>query len=432
MAHNSCCNPFDLPGLYWNSRGKGVRPVTAQMCERAPQLSIGDKICDRCRKRVSKLVPVEPTELDICRSDPDYVPPVSPSAVSKINECLVDIGQTPISKSKARGKKYIKQKVDKITDAMSHMVSGKYSMNDGDEMIEQLKEKFQVATEKSLKLQILTVLPKSWPIKKIEQEFGVSAYFAQMAKNLVKEKGVLSLPGPKAGPTLFPETVECVLAFYEHDEISRLMPGKKDFVSVKKDGKREHIQKRLVLANLKEVYTEFKSKFPEKKVEFSKFAELRPKHCVLAGASGTHSVCVCTIHQNVKLMLCAAQLLNFPTYHHCLARILCNPPLPRCYLGECGYCPGIETLKEDFVVTCCAPTEEFIDTFCERLELLRSHSFIASQQAAFYAECKGSLKIGEFLVTADFSGNYSFVLQDSAQGFHWNNSQATIHPFVAY
>ena len=33
---------------------------------------------------------------------------------------------------------------------------------------------------------------------------------------------------------------------------------------------------------------------------------------------------------------------------------------------------------------------------------------------------------------ADFSENYSFVLQDAAQGFHSNNLQATIHPFVAY
>ena len=35
-------------------------------------------------------------------------------------------------------------------------------------------------------------------------------------------------------------------------------------------------------------------------------------------------------------------------------------------------------------------------------------------------------------MTADFSENYSFVLQDAAQGFHWNNSQATLHPIVAY
>jgi len=33
---------------------------------------------------------------------------------------------------------------------------------------------------------------------------------------------------------------------------------------------------------------------------------------------------------------------------------------------------------------------------------------------------------------ADFSKNYSYIVQDAAQGMHWNNSQATIHPFVVY
>jgi hypothetical protein len=42
------------------------------------------------------------------------------------------------------------------------------------------------------------------------------------------------------------------------------------------------------------------------------------------------------------------------------------------------------------------------------------------------------LKPGEVVVCADFSENYAFVLQDAAQGFHWNNAQATLHPFVAY
>ena len=32
----------------------------------------------------------------------------------------------------------------------------------------------------------------------------------------------------------------------------------------------------------------------------------------------------------------------------------------------------------------------------------------------------------------DFAENYSFVVQDAVQGFHWGNSQATLHPFVAY
>ena len=38
-----------------------------------------------------------------------------------------------------------------------------------------------------------------------------------------------------------------------------------------------------------------------------------------------------------------------------------------------------------------------------------------------------SLQPGEIVVVGDFSENYSFVLQDAAQGFHWNNAQATLH-----
>ena len=78
------------------------------------------------------------------------------------------------------------------------------------------------------------------------------------------------------------------------------------------------------------------------------------------------------------------------------------------------------------------PVDEFVEMFIEKLETLRSHAFIATQQASFYSECKSSLSTGGMLVTLDFSKNYSFILQDAAQGYHWNNSQASIHPFVAY
>ena len=64
------------------------------------------------------------------------------------------------------------------------------------------------------------------------------------------------------------------------------------------------------MSNLKEIYQLFKEKFPTESIGFSKFAELHPKHCVLAGASGTHAVRVCTIHQNVKLMMLGGKLLT--------------------------------------------------------------------------------------------------------------------------
>lgn len=36
------------------------------------------------------------------------------------------------------------------------------------------------------------------------------------------------------------------------------------------------------------------------------------------------------------------------------------------------------------------------------------------------------------IVLCDFAENYAFVVQDKIQSFHWNNNQATIHPFVIY
>jgi len=77
-------------------------------------------------------------------------------------------------------------------------------------------------------------------------------------------------------------------------------------------------------------------------------------------------------------------------------------------------------------------TDEFVESFCEQLKLLLTHSFIAKQQSSFQLEAKSNLQSGVFQVIADFSENHSFVLQDEAQGFHWNNSQVTIHPFMIY
>jgi hypothetical protein len=50
----------------------------------------------------------------------------------------------------------------------------------------------------------------------------------------------------------------------------------------------------------------------------------------------------------------------------------------------------------------------------------------------FLKELKCNLQSGEFVVLCDFAENYSFVLRDKAQWFHWNNAQVTIHPFVIY
>lgn len=100
-----------------------------------------------------------------------------------------------------------------------------------------------------------------------------------------------------------PETSQLVETFFYSDEISRQLPGRKDFVSVKIEEGRNHMQKRLLLYDIHEVHELFKKKFPQIKIGLTKFSQLRPQNCVIAGAKGTHNVCVCVIHENLKLIM---------------------------------------------------------------------------------------------------------------------------------
>jgi hypothetical protein len=56
------------------------------------------------------------------------------------------------------------------------------------------------------------------------------------------------------------------------------------------------------------VYVAFCEKHLTVSIGFSKLTEICPKHCIPAGARGTHTVCVCVIHQNIILMVQGAHL----------------------------------------------------------------------------------------------------------------------------
>ena len=160
------------------------------------------------------------------------------------------IRETPVVKKKLVHTSYQKEKLCKIKDAAANallpsMIPTK--IDDGCEIIEQLKEKFHASTDSSQKVTILTILPKSWSVQKVQEEFGVSNYMAHKAKDLVKNQGILSNPNPKHGCGLPLTTVNLVKDFYEFDDISHIMPGKKDFLSVRQGDQRVHVQKRLLL-----------------------------------------------------------------------------------------------------------------------------------------------------------------------------------------
>ena len=413
------------------------------------------------------------SNLSSCASEETKQAPIL-YKLSQVNQALEALSIEEIPEHKSQDKKYVENKIVEIgANIRSKLKIEEPSLYLGEKVLEQFTSKFDTMS-KTDQYRVLTSMPKNSSINTIQQTFGVTEHTAKRAKALQEEQGILSTPNPKPGKRLSPESTDKAVKFYEDDTVSRQMAGKKDCVSVLVDGEKKNIQKRRILTTLKEAHVQFKEKNPDVKIGFSKFAEARPKHVVLPGGSGTHNVCVCVHHQNPKLMIDHSQIKTNPIfkelmgseeansytgevkYQHLLAQLMCNPPSIACWLGECEECEDSgnlsRSLTEKFkrldveqithkqwesidrtdLVTHTDTVDDFVEKLVDKLQTLKLHQFIHSQQTAHYYYTKENLGPGEVLVVGDFSENYSFVHQDAVQGVHWSNTSCTLHPWVCY
>ena len=139
-----------------------------------------------------------------------------------------------------------------------------------------------------------------------------------------------------------------------------------------------------------------------------------------------------------------------------MAQAVCDMNKSECMMHECPICPGVKGVEDflqtlpdlddkDFITyqkwistdrtkmeTVTVATEEFISSLASNIHNLTRHSFVAKSQGEFFKNLKINLEENECVIVGDFSENYSFVVQDEVQGFHWENSQVTVHPFVMY
>ena len=298
----------------------------------------------------------------------------------------------------------------------------------------------------------MTLVPDSWPRSCIAQYFNVSEYAIRKARELKKEKGILAMPNPRRGKVLSTELVELVVNFYEDDEYSRQVPGKKDYVSL---GNNQYKQKRLILCNLNELYTAFKETYPDAKIGLSKFCSLHPRWCVIAGGSGTHSVCVCTHHQNAILLVDA---INWNlTYKDLIEEVVCNTDNRMCMMHRCVKCTGSDGLLsflneelQDFeedtefhysqwqttdrstLVTLTTTIDEYKQLLFKTIDELTKNSYLAKCQKHYLKAKKEKLTKAETIVLGDFAENYQFVIQNETQGYHWSKMYCTLHPIAIY
>ena len=79
------------------------------------------------------------------------------------------------------------------------------------------------------------------------------------------------------------------------------------------------MSKRLLLCDLKELYSCFKLNYPDEKVSFSKFPSLWPKWCIIAGPIHT-----------LKLLLISIGIEHL--YYKIIDMIVCNRDSKECHV----------------------------------------------------------------------------------------------------
>src|SRR6218665_1427307 len=159
-------------------------------------------------------------------------------------------------------------------------------------------------------------------------------------------------------------------------------------------------------------------------------------------------------------MVYALESLGIKDYKDLMSEVICDINFRNCMIHQCDACPGVKGLSDflallfleagmddedtinfkrweqaDYGVSIVSRSEMvavLIEELCRQVELITSHYFIAKSQAEFLTASKTTLKENSAVILLDFAENYSFLVQDAIQGHHWNNRQATLHPFTVY
>ena len=139
-------------------------------------------------------------------------------------------------------------------------------------------------------------------------------------------------------------TKELVDAFYNRDDVSWQASGRKDRIIVREinsDGEKikRTEQIRCLLMSLKETHNKYIESNPDAQIGLSKFCELRPKRVKLFDHI-PHYVCVCSYHENVRLLLYALhQHTQLPVeFHSVIDQVTCNSSEKKCMSSLCENC----------------------------------------------------------------------------------------------
>ena len=267
----------------------------------------------------------------------------------------------------------------------------------------------------------------------LANDFGIECHIRQEIAN-----------GNKGFPQ---ETVDKVKSYYL--ESSWTCPGRKDFVIVYENNKKEKKQKHYLLTKLKEAYSIFCNENPNFQIGFSKFCDLRPQQVKLM-QDVPHSACLCSYHENARLLLVALNKHDktIPTeFLDFIAKLVCNQDSGECMFGICCECPSITILTPEIDYNDIsrwqwannqngkAEKQEFKGSLMDCSDILKQqssyflkHTYIKYMQSRAFISERESLKDDDSTVVIQVNSaeNYTTQIQNAIQSSYWVSKQLTL------
>jgi len=113
-----------------------------------------------------------------------------------------------------------------------------------------VKEQIPLAS-KIRKYQLLSVIPDSMSVREAGDFFNVDRKIVENVRKITHSKGIIPKIEFSRGSSVQDSSKLLVKNYFCNDEHSKIMPGQRDCVSIRKG---VYEQKRLLLSNLPELY----------------------------------------------------------------------------------------------------------------------------------------------------------------------------------
>ncbi|CAF1567393.1 unnamed protein product [Rotaria magnacalcarata] len=226
---------------------------------------------------------------------------------------------------------------------------------------------------------------------------------------------------------------ELVIKFYNRDDVSYQMPGKRDCIIVENDGKKITLQKRILLYSIRETYQLFIGDKNDPNINLSKtsFSDLRPLN-ILVQSHMSHRSCLCVYHESINLLLKALskqiQCPDLNTLQTFSLALVCDEEDEKLIdqKKEIKWYQWIlnEGLakKQEFngtIQQCLADLQEKIKPFLW-------HVFIKRQQASYFEQMKSSTNDETVCLQVDFSEDFRMDIQDAIQGSYYSKKSVSL------